>query len=130
MGAWGAGSFDNDEANDFADDLVEGTVLLDELLETVDAAEEINALEATQAIAAAETVAALRRKPNEKIPEELEIWVSKQRMGFVDAQLAIRVVEKIREESELKQQWDDAAEEEKNAWYAAIDDLLARLRAR
>jgi hypothetical protein len=49
----------------------------------------------------------------------------------IDAELvplAIDAVTRIRTESELKELWDEAAPDDRTAWYAVVDELLGRLK--
>jgi hypothetical protein len=130
MGAWGAGSFDNDDAHDWLGDLeeAEDAELLRETLGTVaDLADDDYAEgpECSAAIAAAEVVAAGRGNPARKLPDEVGRWLRSHPLDDADRDLAVRAVARVRRASELKELWDegDAA-----AWHAIIADLDSRLR--
>ena len=133
MGAWGAGSFDNDDAADwlaeFCDDPNEGA--LSGALTTVaeaDAEEYLEAPECSFGLAAAEFVAALKGAPSSDMPDEARACLAKLTVkanpGLVS--LALRAVERIRTNSELRELWDEL--EDPGEWYAAVGDLEARLK--
>ena len=105
MGAWGADSFENDDAldwlADFCDD-PEENVILAALRQVADAGDG-DYLEATDCLAASHI------KPDEHLVET-----------------ALRALARVRSNSELKELWDesgDAAE-----WNEALSDLESRLR--
>lgn len=131
MGAWGTGSFENDDAMDFAGDLIDGgdAAQLRAALEAIPREGYIEAMDATNAIAAAEIVAAAHGRAGSDLPEDMAAWVTKHR-GDVNVKmltLARDVVMRIAEDkqSELRELWeesDDFAE-----WMVAVDGLLKRL---
>jgi hypothetical protein len=134
MGAWGTGPFENDDALDWVWELEEGgeRVVRAALQAAVSAKGTYDADTgvASNAVAAAEVVAALRGRPYNKVPEEVEQWLSSAarppQPDLLD--LARRAVERVRSDSELKECWDEAPDpSDRDAWYAAMDDLLARL---
>lgn len=131
VGAWGPGSFENDDAMDLLADLVDGGGM-DVVQSAFDIAEEgayLEAPEASAAVAAAEIVAALAGRPGEDLPEEAAEWVAAN--GRAPGEKLVRrartVVERVRTDSELKELWEEG--EEAGEWHAAIKDLLARLGA-
>ncbi|MDB5034324.1 MAG: hypothetical protein JWQ98_1565 [Chlorobi bacterium] len=130
MGAWGSGSFQNDDASDwiadFGDDPDE-SLIVDALSAVVEMNDYLEAPDCSVAIAAAEIVAALKGSPNPAMPEEV-----RESMGILgmDADrdkvvLALKALERIKTDSELKELWDDAANPAE--WYGAISDLETRL---
>lgn len=130
MGAWGTGVFDNDDALDWFDALERrGADAVLVALQTVPQEDDfIEAPQANEALAAAEIVAAARGRPAADLPGEATDWVQAHGPAIGDelVDLAIGAVTRIREDSELKDLWeegDSAAE-----WLAVVDDLLARLR--
>jgi Domain of unknown function (DUF4259) len=133
MGAWDFGPFDNDDALDWVWDLEESvdTSVLAEAFERVTEIgdEYLEAPECSEAIAAAEVVAALRRRPLAKLPDGVKDWVEAHRdldvQGLVPT--ALKVLERIRTKSELKELWDEGKGSPE--WYATLDDLEERLRA-
>lgn len=130
MGAWGYKSFENDDACDWVDDLLEtgGTEpiieALDAVLELED--EQPEAPEASMAIAAAEAVAAMAGRPAKEIPEDLNKWIANQK-GVKPGLLkkAQRALKKVMQDSELKDLW--AESERFPLWQAEVDGLLSRL---
>jgi hypothetical protein len=126
MGAWGPGSFDNDDALDWLDDLLDGASdAIREALEATDA-EELEAPDASSALAAAEVVAAAAGKPAPDLPGEVSDWLEEHgpKQATELAPLARRAAERIRRDSELRDLWE---ENDPTAWFDAVDDLLARL---
>lgn len=130
MGAWGAGTFENDDAGDWvyqleeADDLelVRGALLA--------AAEPGGYLEAptcSEALAAAEVIAALVGRPAPDLPEEVRSWVGGHRLGVpADLRaLSLRAVDQVAGDSELKELW--AESEENGAWVDRVQELRNRL---
>jgi hypothetical protein len=43
------------------------------------------------------------------------------------ARQAVQAVKRVREESELRKLWDEAADDPHGEWLTEVDDLLARL---
>ena len=130
MGAWDAGSFENDDALDWLDDMESrGLVAVEEALRTAaDAGSAyLEAPDASVAIAAAEVVAALRGRPHLELPGEVEAWMKLNRRAPDSAlvDLARAAVERVRSDSELRELWEDSSPQ---PWYDAVDDLLGRLR--
>ena len=131
MGAWGSGSFENDDALDWLGEFCDepDKEVISAALETVNeiGSEYLEAPECSTALAAAEVVAALKGAPGENLPEEARECVAKLKLevsgGMVAA--AAKAVERIRMNSELKELWE---EQDPAEWYAAVDDLAARLK--
>jgi hypothetical protein len=129
-GAWGAGSFDNDDALDWAQafEAKPGMSALVAALEAVTGSGYLEAPEGSAAIAAAEVLAAVAGKPSPKLPADLAAWARKQpkESALQQLPLARKAVERIArgEDSELRELWQegDAA-----AWQASIAELEARL---
>jgi hypothetical protein len=130
VGAWGAGSFDNDDAMDWVSALSEGSG--DHALREAFApfaTPDDRYLEGPTfsiAIAAAEAVAAARGHPSATAPEEVAGWVNKKPVVATDVVTLARVaVDRIAGKSELKDLWDesDSADE----WRTAMSDLRRRL---
>ncbi len=131
MGAWGPGPFENDTSMDWVLELRKsedpGYPL--GVLRRLDGAGPLAARAAETGIAAAEAVAASRGWPAEEVPADLLEWlrVSGARADAATAELALRVVDAIEEDSELCALWDEADEP---PWHEGIADLRRRLRAR
>lgn len=116
VGAWGAGSFENDDAMDWVIDLEESD---DEYLW---------ASERSKTVAAAEVVAALAGRPGPGSPERVESWVrGRDGVERETVALATRAVERVRNgpRSELLELREEAGQPEE--WYEGVEDLLGRL---
>lgn len=129
MGTWGLSPFENDNASDWVWVLAEAkdTSVLSDALEAVISEEEIFE-GCEEALAAAEVVAALRGKPLEELPEEVNAFVKEQGKKPPSAQLvklAVTAVERIAEESGLKERWDET--DDAKDWLVSLKDLLKRL---
>jgi hypothetical protein len=128
MGAWGAGSFDNDDAVDWLASLEHARDLtpIDDAFAAVTGEGEPGEPDASAAIAAAEVVAAIDGRPLADLPGEIVDWLAAARPR-PDPNLTERAraaVQRVRFSSGLKVLWGagDPAE-----WYEHIDDLLLRL---
>ena len=124
MGAWGAGSFENDTALDFAGEIE----TLDDVQGAFEAegAEEIDADLACRVIVAAECVAAMRGHRNRDMPGDLAERVH----GFGKPTTALfdrarNNLSAVMSRSELLDLWGESAEKESFA--RAITDLMERL---
>ncbi|HXG08753.1 MAG TPA: DUF4259 domain-containing protein [Gemmataceae bacterium] len=130
MGAWGHGSFENDDALDWVGELegAEDTEPISEAFDAVLEAEDyLEAPEASRGIAAAEVVAALIGQPAAKLPGEVTSWlVGKKPPKPALVQKAQRVVKRILKNSELKELW--AESEDSAKWQQEVEGLLHRLR--
>lgn len=133
MGAWGSGSFENDDALDWSANFCDAPdeELLSDALSTVAevaADEYLEAPECSIGLAAAEVIAASKGAPSSDVPHDLKARLSELNIK-VDARmvsLALRAVERIKTSSELKELWDES--EGRDRWYAAVTDLEARLK--
>jgi uncharacterized protein YbjT (DUF2867 family) len=134
MPGWGAGSFENEDAQNFLGRL--NSLGIDDLKQILaraaDQAEYLEAPESGVTVAAAEVVAALVAAAKDETassstPRQIFDWISKSEAGtppdLVD--LARRAVERVRTNSELKDLWLEA--EGLNEWSAALRNLEERL---
>ena len=129
-GAWGDGSFENDDALDWVAECTNAKSIepVTLALESVLKGGYIEAPQGSAAIAAAEVVAAAIGKPSLKFPPELQAWVrrmpTKKLMQLVPT--AQKALARINDKklSELKQLW---AEGKPNNWSAVILELESRL---
>lgn len=130
MGAWGPGSFENDDALDWLADLVDGGGMdvVESAFDGVADAEYLEAPEASSAVAAAEVVAALAGRPPAELPDEAAEWVAAHGRPPGDRLMrqARAAIQRVRTDSELKELWEEDGEGP-NEWHAAVDDLLRRL---
>lgn len=133
MGAWGTGSFENDDALDWLGDLAESDDLstLESTLDAVIDTDEdlIEAPDCCTALAAAEVVAALHRKPCDSLPQEAAGWVKgKAKPGDALVRKARDAVAEIgTDQSELLELWKDAEPADLQKWLNGIEDLKKRL---
>jgi hypothetical protein len=109
LGAWGAGSFDNDAALDWVAEL-EGANSLDVVRAALGAAvlpDEVylEVDEASAALAAAEVVAGLRSQPAAELPVEVRDWVAAHPQPVDDdlRDLALRALQRVTTDSELSE---------------------------
>lgn len=129
MGAWGTGSFENDDASDWVASLA--TVTPDQLTpifaRAADDPEYLEGPEASVAVAAAEVVAALNGSPAESAPAAIDAWTKSHPQALTPQlrELAARAMDRVRRNSELKDLWMEA--DGLNDWIAAIQDLQTRL---
>ena len=134
MGAWGAGSFENDDAGDWLWELCDEPKeeLVSDVLSriaTMDSAEYLEASDCSVGLVAAEVVAALKGSPNPEMPAEAKDCISKLKIKSSSnlISLALKVVERIKTDSELKELWDES--ENPSEWYDEVRRLEDRLKA-
>jgi hypothetical protein len=129
MGAWAAGSFDNDDAGDWVWELADAdTSILQEAFSRVtDCEDYLEAPDCSIGIAAAEVVAALRKRPAPKLPDEVAAFVT--RIGTPpSAELvssALSALKRITTKSELQELWDES--DSRAEWHQAVAELESRL---
>jgi tetratricopeptide (TPR) repeat protein len=131
MGSWDVGSFSNDGASDWLLQLVESRgadKIFRALMLAANNKDYLEVIECEQAVAAAELVAAAIGQPSAKLPADVSNWLQGKdlRMGSELVDLALRVVERVAKNSELKELWDDT--DSAADWYVVIEDLADRLR--
>src|SRR5262245_15156924 len=129
MGAWGHGSFANDDALDWVASLLRnGSSAIVRALNAVPESDDdyLEAPSASVAVAAAEVVAAQAGSPSAKLPAEVSAWVASQSQPAPElVALAQRAVERVLRRSELRDLWADSKKSE--AWQAEVAGLLTRL---
>lgn len=134
MGAWGVGSFDNDDAADFLADITESgdLSLIREVLDNViTSTEYVEAPDACQAIVASEILATALGRPTCAAQQEDEIgrWVARIR-PTVDSELAAQAREALTrilaQNSELRELWEET--EEFSEWQATVAELRQQLQ--
>jgi hypothetical protein len=132
MGAWGSGSFENDDASDWLADFcaAPNQQSIKEALATIadmDATDYLEAPDCSVAIAAAEIVAAQKGAPNSDLTAETRDCIAKlQSANDNMVSLALKALERIRNNSELKELWDQS--ETPAEWYDSVSNLEARLK--
>ena len=127
---WGVGSFENDEAEGFLDDLIvsDGTIALDFALSIDPARARLDAELAGMVVAAAEVVATLGGRPPMEVPDELSAWLLEHvetdpgRYSGRCTQLLDAVLE---EGSALRALWDK--EQRSREWAVAVEELRTRV---
>lgn len=128
MGAWGTGSFDNDDAVDWLASLEHARDLapVDAAFAAVAGEGEPGEPDALVAIAAAEGVAAIDGRPLADLPGEIVDWLASARPrpdpGLTERARA--AVQRVRSSAGRKVLWREGDPAE---WYGHIDDLLERL---
>jgi hypothetical protein len=128
MGAWGTGSFENDDAKNWLAEL--GLIVPDDLTQILlRAADNPGYLEAPASrivVAAAEVIAALNASPSQEVSPEIVKWMTNRQASTPELKaLALRALERVRKNSELKDLWLEA--DGLNDWIAAIQDLQTRV---
>jgi hypothetical protein len=133
VGAWGTGSFENDSASDWfylVEEAVEpGGVIASALDDALAEADYLELDSACAAIAAAELLASCAGVAADDLPDHIRRWVSEHphQPHAAEIEQAVRAVERVRAESELRELWDEEMGAD-NGWLRTIDDLVARLR--
>jgi Domain of unknown function (DUF4259) len=129
VGAWGTGSFENDDAKDWAAgvDKIAPEELTRILARAADDPEYLEAPAAYIAVAAAEAVAAFGGAPGGSVPAAIIEWATAHPQAITPELkgLAIRTLERVRTNSEVKDLWMQA--DGLNDWIAAIRELQGRL---
>lgn len=142
MGAWGAGSFENDIASEWAADLADGgdVEMVRDTLTTAAACprdEYLESDEGAEALAAAEVVAAAAGRPVKAVamgssgPHALAWGRAHAAAGKPElVELALAALERVEgPESELFELWsaDDSRGAGSREWFAELEDLRNRL---
>lgn len=135
MGTWDVGSFDNDDAADWAyelEDCGDLSVIENAIAGVLDPDDDyVEAPVAAEAIAAIEVLARLQGNWGERsaYTETVDAWVERERLP-VPAALAKQAVQAldriVGEQSELRELW--AESEEFDAWMASVAELRSRVR--
>jgi hypothetical protein len=131
VASWGVASFENDAAADWFL-LVEeapdpGAVMASAIDDVIGAAEFLDVGVCCEAIAAAELCASCAGQLPDRLPDNVDGWVQANPHGphADEVELAVQAVTRVREESELRDLWDDS--DDGPRWLAGVDDLLSRL---
>jgi Domain of unknown function (DUF4259) len=132
MGSWGRGNFENDDAVDWIEALVDGddTTAIESALHEVTTAaanDYVNSNESRRALAAAEIVAAARGFPADELPEWAIDWVATHDVprGYETVTLALDAIQRIATDSELRVVTEEA--QLMDVWIDVLDDLVRRL---
>lgn len=129
MAGWGTGSFENDDAAAWVAELsaVKPDDVTQILLQAADHPGYLEVHDASVAVAAAEVVAVLGGSPAPGVPTSIVEWARKNPQASTAElrALAVRALERIRRNSEVKDLWMEA--DGLNDWTAAIQELQSRL---
>lgn len=132
MGDWDVGAFENDTAREWLIELVSGestSAILRAIVNVakLPATDYLQAPECEIAVAAAELVVAARGKPSSQLPQEAATWLSNRKFvaGKEVVAMALKVLRRIEENSELKEVWADT--NSASEWKRSISDLKHRL---
>jgi hypothetical protein len=131
MGAWGSGAFENDDALDAVDALVDGTFELDELREALHGGY-LEAPEGSVSLALVDVaLAALGRIDPPAALDEVDIRLLSTQLDDAAYELILRVAERAVQPdgSELYELWEEAGEEELAEWRSAAVASIEQLRA-
>ena len=130
-GAWGDGSFENDDALDWASECTSAKSVapVSAALGVANRSKSIEASDGSAAVAAAEVVAAALGRPNPGLPRQLSAWIKRQSSAQLaalapNARTALARVANP-EISELAQVW---SERQSHKWPESIVELQARLK--
>jgi hypothetical protein len=132
VGTRGFSAFDNDDAMAWVAGLQgsqDTTPIVCALRAVTDLPENeyLELPEAANAVAAAEVVACLKGAGPSSLPAEVEAWLGSH--GSIGTEelvpLALRALDRVKTDSELKELWDDS--DESDEWYNAIRYLETRL---
>jgi hypothetical protein len=138
MGAWGSGTFEDDDALDWLGELMEtgkkrASTLVVKAMRKASTAKPQTYLElpdCSAAVVAAELVAAVHGQPAQDLPEEAVEWLESGALpsepGLVE--LALQAVATVRAQGEAYELWKEAGEEPLREWQARLDALAERLR--
>lgn len=130
MGAWGTGSFENDDALDWVFELEKARnfqVLADAFQTVLDLKNDyLEAPECCIAICAAEVTAGLLGNPEDDLPDEVMEWMDGQPdPSEVLIKLAKNALNEVLKNSELKELWEETDDYEE--WREIVLDIRDRL---
>lgn len=131
MGTWGSGSFENDDALDAVDALVDGSFAFDELREAL-ATDYLEVPDGAVALALVEVaLAALGRIDPPAELDEVDIRLLATQFDDATYELILRAAERAVQSdgSELYEVWLDAGDEELAEWRTAAMASVETLRA-
>ena len=107
-----------------------GTVIAAALDDALAEADHLELDPASTAIAGAELLASCAGQPADDLPDQVRRWVAGNGHDPHAAEIeqAVHAVQRVRDDSELRESWEEEQGPE-NSWLPAVDDLLARLQA-
>ena len=135
MGAWGYGSFDNDDASDFLADVTQGgdaSLLREAIDNVVTSTEYVEAPDACQALVAAEVIAAAlgRSTAAAERQDGLHHWLVRVRPQVDESLVAAAsdaLARILAPNSELRELWE--ASDDFFEWRTTVAELRQQLRA-
>ena len=136
MGAWSEDNFGNDDAGDWVYDLEKskGIETLMSAIKLVNSSDDyLESPDCSEALAASEVIAAALTNDFSLVPEEVKKWVTKKpsllgkkpKIETTHAVEAIKAVQKIVKDSELKELWEES--EDYPNWLKIQNTLLKKL---
>jgi hypothetical protein len=131
VASWGVASFENDAADDWFYSVEEapdpGAVMAAAIDDALSSADYLEVDLCCAAIAAAELCACCAGQWAAQLPDHVRSWVQTHphEPHADEIELAVQAVSRVREESELRELWEETAD--CAHWLAEVDDLLARL---
>lgn len=132
MGAWGIGTFENDDAVEWLDELqasADSSVLQTTLEETEDGDEYLEAPEGIHILCAGEIIAALQGQSASDLPDEARDWVQEHKSLDVSSLIpiaTIKIDQVLDDSSELRQLWQEN-KADYPAWRESVLSLKTRL---
>ena len=132
MGAWGAGSFQNDSALDWYEDFrAAGAVAISSAFDATRTDDYLEVDEGSAAIAAAEVVAAAFGKPTSEPPVDFDSLISLysasiRKLPDVKANALVAINRVLSEPSELLGLWHEGNDNPQE-WLDLINELISRL---
>ena len=132
MGAWGIGTFENDDAADWLDELqasADSSVLQTALEGTENDEEYLEAPEGIHILCAGEIIAALQGQSAPDLPDEARDWVQEHKSLDVSPliPIATRKIDRVLDNgSGLRELWQEN-EADYPAWSESVSSLKARL---
>jgi hypothetical protein len=131
MDSWGVASFENEAAAEWFLVVEEapdpGAVMAEAIDEALGAPDELGVDACSEAIAAAELCACCAGQSPAALPDRVQAWAQANRHAPHSDEIALAAdaVSRVRDESALRDLWEDAGDYRR--WAAELDDLLARL---
>lgn len=131
MGAWGVSSFENDDAIDWLEELLQSDnfLILYSAFEMVDE-DYLECPDGCNALAAAEVVAALGDNCRDNMPEPAKQWVANHKAQYTEdlSTMALGAIDRVTAaNSELNELWQES--DEYSEWLSDIKGLKAALAA-
>jgi hypothetical protein len=129
--AHGVASFENEDAEDWFLRIEEspdpGALMAAAIDEALGSAEVLDLTLSRVTLAAAELLACCAGQMPERLAPSVHAWVEENGHGphADEVGLAVQAVARVREESALRDLWDES--DEADQWLSAVDDLLQRL---